>query len=154
MPDHNIKTVSIIGLGALGILYAGKLQAVLPENGLRIIADRERIQRYRSQGVFCNGQPCRFHYVTPEEPVSPAELVLICTKSTGLDQAVSAIAGHVGTDTTLMSAINGITSEEIIAKAYGPERVIYAVAQNTDATRVGTSLRREGRDRFPPAAAG
>ena len=140
MPEHNIKTVSLIGLGALGIMYAQKLQAALPENGLRIIAGAGRIQRYQSQGVYCNGQPCRFHYVTPEEPVEPAGLVLICTKSTGLDQAVSAIAGHVGPETILMSAINGITSEEIIAKAYGPERVIYAVAQNTDATRVGTRL--------------
>lgn len=140
MENQQIKTVSLIGLGALGIMYASRLQSVLPEGGLRIIAGAERIQRYQSSGIWCNGEPCRFHYYTPDMPVAPADLLMICTKSTGLEQAIRDAAGHVGPDTVILSAINGITSEETIGEAYGPEKVLYAVAQNTDATRLGTHL--------------
>ena len=65
--------VSIIGLGALGILYGHHLSTKLPLQDLRIVADRSRIARYRQQGIFSNSVPCRFTYVTPEEPVEPAE---------------------------------------------------------------------------------
>ncbi len=136
----DIKTVSLIGLGALGILYAYKLKDVLPENGLRIIVDSQRMQRYQREGVYCNGELCDFHYYTPDVPVVPAGLLMICTKSTGLSQAIEDAAGHVGQGTMVLSAINGITSEEIIGKAYGSDKVLYAVAQNTDATRLGTRL--------------
>lgn len=140
MSNNNIKTVSLIGLGALGILYASKLLNVLPYAGLRIIADVKRIRKYQ-EGVWCNGEPCRgFRYYAPDTAAAPADLLMICTKSTGLDQAIRDAAGHVGPDTIILSAINGITSEEIIGKVYGAEKVIYAVAQNTDATRTGTRL--------------
>jgi 2-dehydropantoate 2-reductase len=137
---NDIKTVSLIGLGALGILYAYKLKDILPENGLRIIVDSQRMQKYQKEGVYCNGELCEFHYYPPDMPVSPADLLMICTKSTGLSQAIKDASGHVGPDTVVLSAINGITSEEIIGRAYGLDKVLYAVAQNTDATRLGTHL--------------
>jgi len=137
---NEIKTVSLIGLGALGILYASKLQQVLEAGNLRIIADSGRISKYQQEGVYCNGEECRFHYYTPDTPVTPADLLMICTKSTGLTQAIRDAAGHVGPGTVVLSAINGITSEEIISETYGAEKVLYAVAQNTDATRDGTRL--------------
>lgn len=137
---NEIKIVSLIGLGALGILYASKLKDVLPKDSLRIIVDSQRMQRYQKEGVYCNGERCEFHYCLPDVPAAPADLLMICTKSTGLSQAIKDAAGHVGPNTVVLSAINGITSEEIIGRSYGPEKVLYAVAQNTDATRVGTRL--------------
>ena len=38
----------------------------------------------------------------------------------------------VGKDTIILSLLNGITSEEIIAKRYGAERIVYTVAQSMD----------------------
>lgn len=137
---NEIKTVSLIGLGALGILYASRIQKVLEKDELRIIADSNRIHKYQQEGIYCNGERCSFHYVTPDTPVKPADLLMICTKSTGLSQAIQDVANHVGPETTILSAINGITSEEVIAETYGSEKVLYAVAQNTDATRTGTHL--------------
>jgi len=134
-----IKTVCLIGLGALGIMYAQKLSAFLPDGDFCVIVDQERKARYEQQGIFCNDEQCRFHYVLPEE-AKPCDLLLFSTKATGLHTAMESAKGFVGEDTIILSAINGIVSEEILGEAFGAEKVIYAVAQGTDATRVGNHL--------------
>ena len=58
-----IKTVSIIGLGALGILFGNHLSKRMPKENLRIIADQERIIKYKNNHVYCNGQSCDFNKV-------------------------------------------------------------------------------------------
>lgn len=133
--------LSIIGLGAVGIMYAEILSKGLGPEDLRIIADRDRISRYRREGVFCNGKKCDFRYTPPEEAVEPADILLFTTKSTGLVQAAESAKGHVGPDTIILSAVNGITSEEIIGGKLGQDHMLYAVAQGMDATKRGNRLR-------------
>lgn len=135
-----IKNVSIIGLGALGILFAQHLSKKLPKENVRIIADKNRIQRYESEGVYCNGEKCDFYYVTPEEPCEPADLIIFTVKIHGLKDAVRAVKNHVGENTIILSALNGITSETIIGEVYGMEKVLYCVAQGMDAVKVGNQL--------------
>lgn len=135
-----IKRVSIIGLGALGILYGSKIAEGLPEGSLRIIADRDRISRYSREGIYCNEKKCEFHYVLPEEKVPEAYLLLVAVKYGGLQQALQEIKNHVGSNTIIMSLLNGITSEEIISSVYGAKKVIYCVAQGMDALRVKNHL--------------
>ena len=64
-----IKTSALIGLGALGILFGRKMP------GVQVIADEKRIARYAAEPVVCNGQECKFRYVTPAEG-SPVDLLL------------------------------------------------------------------------------
>jgi len=135
-----IKKVSIIGLGALGIMFGHHLAQRMPKEDLRIIADRERIRRYREEKVYCNGQPCEFHYVAPDEPCEPADLLLFTVKFQGLRDAIEAARGHVGENTVILSALNGITSEAIIGEAYGMDKVLYCVAQGMDAVKTGNRL--------------
>lgn len=47
---REIKTVSIIGLGNLGIAFGYHLSKRMPKEDLRFIADRERIERYNRDG--------------------------------------------------------------------------------------------------------
>ena len=47
METTEIRTVAIIGLGALGIMYGHHLSRVMPFEWLRIIADRGRIQKMK-----------------------------------------------------------------------------------------------------------
>ena len=135
-----IKNVSIIGLGALGILFGQHLTKKLPKGNVRIVADKERIERYKKEGVYCNGEKCDFHYVTPEEPCEPADLLIFAVKIHGLKDAVKAVKNHVGENTIILSALNGITSEAIIAEEYGMDKVLYCVAQGMDAVKVGNQL--------------
>jgi 2-dehydropantoate 2-reductase len=135
-----IKKVSIIGLGALGILFGNHFAKKMPKENVRIIADRERIKKYRSEDVYCNGEPCAFNYVTPEEPCEPADLLIFSVKYEGLHDAIQAVRHHVGKDTIILSALNGITSEGIIGQVYGMDKILYSVAQGMDAVKVGNKL--------------
>jgi len=72
----SIKKVSIIGLGALGIMYGQHFSQKLPKENVRIIADKKRIEKYQTEGVFCNGERCEFHFVAPDEHVEPADLLI------------------------------------------------------------------------------
>lgn len=135
-----IKTVSIIGLGALGVLYGHMLSKKLPEKHLRIVADKERIRRYERDGIFCNGERCRFNYVAPDEKGTPADLLLFSVKFNDLDDAIKAATNQVGPNTIILSLLNGISSEELIGRAYGPEKVLLCVAQGMDAVKTGNKL--------------
>lgn len=135
-----IKSVSIIGLGALGILFGNQLAKRLPKENVRIIADEKRIERYKKEGVYCNGERCDFHYVTPEEGCEPADLIIFAVKINGLQDAIKSVRNHVGENTVFISALNGITSEAIIGEAYGMDKVLYCVAQGMDAVKVGNKL--------------
>ncbi|MEH7345502.1 2-dehydropantoate 2-reductase [Bacillus sp. JJ1532] len=135
-----IKTISIIGLGALGVLFGHHLSKRMPKGNLRIIADKGRIERYRSEHVYCNEERCDFHYVTPEEHVDPADLLIFTVKNDGLTDAIQACKNHVGEHSIILSALNGITSEAIIGDAYGMDKVLYCVAQGMDAVKVGNQL--------------
>jgi len=135
-----IKKVSIIGLGALGILFANHFVKRMPKEDVRIIADTNRIEKYKKDLVYCNGELCDFHYVSSEEPCEPADLLIFSVKYEGLHDAVQAVHHHVGKNTIILSALNGITSEGIIGKIYGLDKILFTVAQGMDAVKVGNKL--------------
>ena len=135
-----IKKVSIIGLGALGILFGHHLSKKMPKEDLRIIADENRIERYKHDNVYSNGERCEFQYMTPGELCEPADLIIFTVKFNGLQNAIQAVKNHVGEHTIILSALNGVTSEAIIGEAYGMEKVLYCVAQGMDAVKVENKL--------------
>lgn len=135
-----IKTVSIVGLGALGVLFGNRISENMQKGGLRIVADGARIDRYRRDGVFCNGKRCDFHYVTPDEDCGPADLLIISVKFGDLDGALEAAKNQVGPDTVIISLLNGISSEGIIGEAFGADKVLLSVAQGMDAVKTGNRL--------------
>ena len=95
-----IRTSALIGLGALGILFGRKMP------GVQVIADEARIARYAAQPVVCNGEECRFSYVTPAQG-KPVDLLLVAVKATVLDQAIADMKNFVGPDTVILSVLNG-----------------------------------------------
>ena len=135
-----IDTVSVIGLGALGVLFGHHLSEQMPKSTLRIVADAERIERYKHDQVYCNGVTCDFSYLTPEETGNPADLLIFAVKFSDLADAIKAVKNQVGPDTIIMSLLNGINSEDIIGQAFGLDKVLYSVAQGMDAVKVGNQL--------------
>ena len=127
-----IQTSALIGLGALGILFGRRMP------GVQVIADEARIARYTADPVVCNGEPCTFHYVTPAQG-SPVDLLLVAVKATVLPQAIRDMKNFIGPDTTIISVLNGITSEENIEAVY-PGHTLWSVAIGMDATRKGRTL--------------
>jgi 2-dehydropantoate 2-reductase len=65
---------------------------------------------------------------------------LVAVKYLQLNEALADIKYQVGPDTLILSLLNGITSEGIIAQSYGMDKVVYCVAQGMDAVKVGNRL--------------
>ncbi len=135
-----IKKVTIIGLGALGILVGHRFSKRMAKDDLRIVADEVRIERYRSEGVFCSGERCDFNYVLSQAETGPSDLVIFAVKYGALEEAINAVKNQVGPNTLFVSLLNGITSEEVIARTYPAANVVHAVAQGMDAVKEGNRL--------------
>lgn len=135
-----IKNITIVGLGALGIMYGNYFTERLPEKSVRIVADDKRIEKYKRQGVYCNGKPCFFHYISANEQGDPADLLLFTVKNYHLKDAIENARNQIGENTIILSALNGISSEGILEKAFGKEKVLYCVAQGMDALKEGNKL--------------
>lgn len=134
-----VEKISLIGLGAIGAAYAAKLHDMDPDS-LRIIADQDRIDRYSESGFIVNGRSYQFNYINPETETKPADLVLVAVKYEGLEQAIKNIRRHVGPHTIIISLMNGISSEDMIASVYGSQNVLHAMCVEIDAVRVGTNI--------------
>ncbi len=135
-----IRKTAIIGMGALGLLYGDQIARALGPEAVAFVMDPERRERYRGKRFTCNGEEKRFRMVSWKE-AEPADLVMVAVKSGGLTEALDTMASSVGPDTVILSVMNGISSEEILARRYGWNRVLYCVAQGMDAMRDGSRLR-------------
>ena len=135
-----IKTVGVIGLGALGVLYAQLLTRGHGRENTLVLADGDRIRRYRAQQFTFNGQPCDFHYVDAAEVTEPLDLLLFAVKFGGLDGAIETCRHLVGPETTLVSVLNGVLSEQVLSDAFSPEQVVWCVAQKMSAVKEGTQV--------------
>ena len=117
-----IKNVIICGLGALGLTYANKLKDICD---LYILADEKRVQKYKNNPPTLNNKRIKLHYITPDDFVE-ADLIIISTKSTGLNDAIKYIKNFVNKNTIIISLINGISSEEKISLAYPNTKILYS----------------------------
>ena len=75
-----IKTVSMIGLGAVGCAVAPELIRLLPRESLRIVAGGARKARLERQGVVVNGEHYDCFVTDPEADCGPADLVIVSVK--------------------------------------------------------------------------
>lgn len=134
-----IKSVYLIGLGAIGGAYAGRIQDICPEC-LRIVVDRERSQRYGKSGITINGKTVGFNFVHLDEIEETADLIIITVKQHHLAQTIEDMKKLVGAGTTILSLLNGISSEEIIGREYGVDKMLYSFCVGTDTVRIGTDI--------------
>ncbi len=155
----------IVGAGALGAMYAERLEAAgMP---VAFLADDPRAERLRTTGVIVNGRRLRIPVETvadrkvagrmgsglfqagrtgSDRPARrPPDYVLVALKHHHLPAALPAVAAVVGKDTTVFSVMNGIDSEAQLAEALGDSRdtgrVVHAMVAGMDAVREGGEVR-------------
>ena len=129
----SIKNVTIIGMGALGTMFGTELSEKIGFENVAFLMDSERYEKNMPHKYTVNGRTAEFKLVTPDTAV-PADLIIVATKATGLTDALVTMESSVGPDTIIISAINGIRSEDILIRKFGAGHVIHAVAQGMDAT--------------------
>ncbi|MDE7340957.1 MAG: 2-dehydropantoate 2-reductase [Lachnospiraceae bacterium] len=134
-----IQTIDIVGLGALGVMYADFFTKKLGKERVRVLADKDRIERYRTETVTFNGRACDFNYLDAAKESRPAELILFAVKYSALEQAMEEVAHLVGEKTILLSALNGIRSEADLGRKFGKEKVVHCIAQKMAAMKEGNA---------------
>lgn len=134
-----IQKTAIIGMGALGLLYADIIASAKGTDAVSFVMDRERLEKYKDTVFFCNGEPKTFRKVCCDDAV-PADLVIVAVKYNGLAGALDTMENCVGPETVILSVMNGISSEKIIGERYGHEHLIDTVAQGMDAMKFGEKL--------------
>ncbi len=140
---NGIKNVLICGIGAVGSIYAQKIQKFSPKD-LKILVDEERFTRYSKNPMVFNGKDLVLDYVLPENKDFKADLIIIATKYDGLSDAVKNIKNFVKSDTIILSLLNGVTSESIIAKEYGQDKLLLSYFIGHSAMREGRFITHDG----------
>ena len=131
----NFNHIYIVGLGALGVMYGAQIEAHTPKDTLHFIANKQRQQRYNQEGIYCNNELCKFEYTASGDEAPVADLLVFAVKAGALAAAIQDARFVVGPNTLILSVLNGISSEEELGKAFGPEKVIPCVVQGMDATK-------------------
>jgi 2-dehydropantoate 2-reductase len=128
------EKISVIGGGAMGAAYASLLSD-MDEDCVSFVAKDQRYDRLKKHGLIVNGRTYRFSLIGPEDAVTPADLLIVAVKDYHLSEAIQDMGCVIGPQTTILSVMNGIDSEEQIGAVYGMEKVLYAVAVGIDAVR-------------------
>lgn len=139
MNNNKIERCAILGMGALGMLYGSLIQENLGQNAVDYLMDSARVEKYRGTGHTVNEKPIQFSMKDASE-VLPYDLVIVAVKYNALRPALTELAAAVGPDTILISVMNGIDSEDILAEIFDREHIIDCVAIGMDAMRDGNDL--------------
>lgn len=134
-----IRKVSIVGMGALGLLYGSHIAKHLGMETVDFVMEDGRLQKYRNRPFYCNGEEMKFN-LTLDSQAKPADLLIIAVKYTGLRDALNIMENCIGPDTIILSVLNGISSEGIIGQRYGMDKIIHTVAQGMDAMKFNNEL--------------
>ncbi len=136
------KMVTIVGLGAVGAVYASALhKANIP---LNIALDPERLIRYGANPLIFNNETIPLNYFTPSPLDPPSDYILICTKSTDYASALKLIEPLVGHDTKILPLLNGISSEKIAQNIFNPKNILYGYFIGHTASRNGRHISHDG----------
>lgn len=122
-----MKSIYFLGLGALGAKYAASFYEYNPEI-VHVIVDEQRKKRYQESQIFVNDKAYDFNYITEIENNTYPDYIFLVVKSSHLLQAIEDMKSFVGENTMIVSLMNGISSERVLAEHFGWDRVVNAVA--------------------------
>lgn len=134
-----IEKITIIGMGALGLMYGKRIADGCGREALTYVMDAARAEKNMGKEVICNGIPEVFRIEKDTEAL-PADLVIVAVKYTGLEAALETMRRCIGPETIIMSVMNGISTEEVLGERFGFAHMIYTVAQGMDAMKFGNTL--------------
>jgi len=126
--------VSVIGAGAMGSFYASKFYD-MDKECVSLVAGGKRNESLKKMGLTVNNKHYPLPVISPGEKVPPADLVIVAVKHHHLEKTIKDMRCVIGNDTTIISVMNGIESEEQIGAVYGMEKVLYSIAVGIDALR-------------------
>ena len=118
------RSAALVGAGAIGGFFIKGLSEALGSS-FCVVASRERADRLRKNGLVINGEQVYFNVCSPQEAAG-ADLILVATKYNSLPGILEDVRYMTGPGTTVVSTLNGVDSEEILAEVIGQEHILNA----------------------------
>jgi len=130
-----IRKAALIGAGAIGGYLIWSFDGA-SDVIFSVVAEGARRERLERDGIIINGERCPIQVQDPDQ-AGPQDLIFIATKHGALDEAIAMLPPLMGPDTLVLSLLNGVDSEDRVARAVGAEHVVHSViriaAQRTQA---------------------
>jgi 2-dehydropantoate 2-reductase len=136
-----LDRVLVVGLGAIGAPYAMAIHDSKPGIEVLALVPDSAVASYREHPVMINGTPLRIPLANDFHDPEPVDLVLVAVKHRNLSQAMDSMSSFITSHTCVLSLMNGIYSEEIIASRFGWDRVLYTTCLGVDSNREGKKVR-------------
>lgn len=134
----------IVGMGALGLLFGEKIARNTGNEHTYYLMNRERYDRHINDVYKINGKEVSLNIASANDPdmipYKKADLAIIATKYGGLRDAIEMLKPYTDEKTIIISLLNGITSEDIIAETYDRDNIIDCVPIGMDAMRDGCNV--------------
>jgi 2-dehydropantoate 2-reductase len=134
-----IKKIAVIGLGAIGASIGEQIAG--KGFDFKIVADKDRVRRYKKTGIYVNDRKIDFDYVLPEDG-EIMDLIIVATKFHNLESAVKDMKKLIGENTIIISLLNGVDSEKIIGETYGMDKIIYSYINKISGVKEGNRIDR------------
>ena len=119
------------------MLFGSKLQQAYGPENVKFVMDSARYARHKNDIYTINDEPFAFALQDAAEVTASSDLVIVAVKGPDLAAVVDQIAPSVGPDTIIISFMNGITSENILAAKYTRRHILDCIAIGMDAMRDG-----------------
>jgi len=123
LPNYRI---AVVGSGAVGCFYGGKLAQYGRDVHFLMRSDREHVRKKGLKILSKQGDvrlPKVNCYGSTEE-IGPVDLVIIALKATHNDELETLIPPLLKEDTMLLTLQNGLGSDEFLAEKFGADRVM------------------------------
>lgn len=134
--------VLLCGLGAIGSIYADKISKFANVD-FRVLVDKKRLEKYKKNPTHFNNKFLDLKYILPEEKFL-ADIIIIATKNDALLDVIANLKNFVGKNTIILSLLNGVGSENLIAERYGEEKVLLSYYIGHSAIREGRNIVHDG----------
>ena len=120
-----IRSVAVLGAGAVGSYVIWGLSGK-SDLKLGVVAEGVRAGRLKQNGCRINGVTYRPQVWTPKE-AHGVDLLVVALKYGALSWALESIREVKGENTVIMSIMNGVDSEELIAEKAGSSHMLYSL---------------------------
>lgn len=130
----NMQKIGFVGFGAIGGTYGAQMM----DEGIDIyvVVDDSRKERYKKEGIIVNDKHYDLKVITDKEYSIKMDMIFVSVKYHDLKNAIKLMKPFVGEKTIIVSLLNGIDSEEILADAFGKEKILFGFSVVIDALRI------------------
>lgn len=132
-----IQSAAFVGLGAVGAIYAQLAAGCAQTPCFAVVRDEDS---YRRDPVCVNGEPVPIALVSGEAQMHRVDLVIFAVKWHALEHALGQCAPLIGEGTIVLSLLNGIDSEQVIANRFPKAHVLLSMCSGIDSNRKGHAV--------------